>query len=298
MPTHDRFDLSHWQAEFPLGRLREDAERFVRQRQRQLPAEYPDGEAVDDHVRLMSPKWEIVVGPKALAVNEQLRTEFAANRPYAGPRVATDVVVWARGEGAIRSATKVGGLPYRDASARWPADNAGTSRRFIGQLSFADSAEIIPGLPGDVLLIFGDDDALLSEPEQLAFEWVKLGITDLVREVPSGQEGLTPFYGVLHRTEDWADEARLPADARDIGLWEGTKLGGVPRFIQDDDVPGGRFIGALGSISVGADQPFPFVNQAEPRGWSRENDLMIGDMGSLYLFLQADGTVVGLPQCY
>ena len=37
---------------------------------------------------------------------------------------------------------------------------------------------------------------------------------------------------------------------------------------------------------------------AELRGWSRENDLMIGDMGSLYLFLQADGTVVGLPQCY
>jgi hypothetical protein len=298
LPTHDRFDLHRWIAEFPLSRLRGEAGEFVRRRRRELPGNYADEDAVQDHIELMSPKADIAVGPRSVAVNEQLRAEIAAQSPYPGRRVATDVVVWAHGEATVRAATKVGGLPYRSASAPWPADANGSSR-FVAQLNFADSADIVPRLPGDILLIFGDDDALLAEPERLVFEWVRLGVEDLVQEVPSRDDLLAPFHAVLHRTDDWSDEwDRTDDGAEDLRLWEGTKFGGVPKFIQDDDAPDGRFIAALGSISVPVDERFPFVNVAEPRGWSRENDLMIGDMGSLYLFLQRDGTVAALPQCY
>lgn len=96
-----------------------------------------------------------------------------------------------------------------------------------------------------------------------------------------------PYHAHLHRTDDW-DEA----------VFEGTKIGGLPKLIQDVADISGTFIGTLGSISVPDDQRHPFVDVAEPRGWSDENDLMIGDMGSLYLFLRPDGTIATSSQCY
>jgi hypothetical protein len=159
--------------------------------------------------------------------------------------------------------------------------------RFIGQLCFADSRDILPELPGDVLLVFGDEDALVAEPERLVFEWWPLTSARLVAEVPAVEDPLVPYHAHLHRTDDWDD-----------AVFEGTKIGGLPKFIQDVPDISGTFIGAIGSISVPDDQRHPFVNVAEPRGRSDENDLMIGDMGSLYLFVLPDGTVLGLSQCY
>jgi uncharacterized protein YwqG len=182
--------------------------------------------------------------------------------------------------------TKIGGLPYRPAGRPWPVDSAGNARRFVAQLSFADSRDLVPPLPGDILLVFGDDDALL-EPERLLFEWWPLGLGSLTAEMADGTDALAPFHAHLHRTDD-----------RDDSIFEGTKIGGMPEFVQDAPPVTGTFIAAIGSISVAIDQRHPFVNVAEPRGWSRENDLMIGDMGSLYLFLQEDGRIVAESQCY
>ena len=274
-------------AEFPLSRLRDEARDFVLQRRQKLPQQYHDESAVQDHIRLMSPKWEIVVGPAAVAVNEQLRVEALSVDGYFGRRVPVDVAVWAKGEPANRAVTKIGGLPYRPSGRPWPIDSAGNAMRFVAQLCFADSRDLVSPVPGDILLVFGDDDALL-EPERLAFEWWPLGLEALASDVPDADDALAPFHAQLHRTHDWADDS----------IFEGTKIGGVPQFIQDVPEVHGTFIAAIGSISVPTDQRHPFVNVAAPRGWSRENDLMIGDMGSLYLFLQADGHIVAVSQCY
>ena len=301
MSIHDRFDLASWIREFPLDRLRSEAEAFVAQRQRAFPDRYPSAASVDDHIRLMYPRGEIAVGPKSVAVNEQLRAEAGGARADAGASAATDVVVWSRGEAADRAITKIGGRPYRSATSPWPIGPDGFELRFVGQLCFADSSDLVPGLPADVLLIFGDDDALIAEPDRLVFEWVRLGIEDLVDQLPQREDRLTPFHGVLHRTHDWPDAEELFAAYRRgdiLAVWEGTKLGGVPHYIQGDENPVGRFIGALGSIAVPEDDRYPFVNVPEPRGRSGDNDLMIGDMGSLYLFLFPDGRVRGVPQCY
>jgi hypothetical protein len=301
MPIHERFDLAAWIREFPLERLRAEAEAFVHERRRRFPERYADDAAVAEHISIMHPHGDIVVGPKNVAVNEQLRAEATASAAYSGSRVATDVVVWCEGEPAQRAVTKIGGRPYRPASARWPTDADGPLR-FIAQLCFADSRDLLPALPGDILLIFGDDDALLAEPERLVFEWVELGVADLVEHVPERDDRLGALHGALHRTKDWtdADEDTFDGDegSHYLAVWEGTKLGGAPRYVQGDENPGGTFIGALGSIAVPDDQRYPFVNRAEPRGGSGENDLMIGDMGSLYLFLLPDGRMCGVPQCY
>jgi Domain of unknown function (DUF1963) len=287
MSVHDRIDLAHWIAEFPLSQMRAEARAFVLNRRQKLPEAYADDKQVEDHIQLMRPKWEIVVGPRDVAINEQLRTEALAAREYAGKRYPTDVVVWAKGEPSNRSVTKVGGLPYRPAALPWPEDSTGTPLRFIAQICFVDSRELVPPLPGDILLIFGDDDALVGEPERLVFEWWPLAPTSLISEVPVRADALTPFCAVLHRAEDWDDS-----------IFEGTKIGGLPKFIQEVPEQSGAFIAALGSISVSADQPNPFVNVAEPYGRSDENDLMIGDMGSLYLFLAPEGNVQAISQCY
>jgi hypothetical protein len=287
MSVHERLDLAAWVSEFSLSRLRDEARDFVLERRERMPDEYVDDRSVDNHIKLMRPKWKIVVGPRDVAINEQLRAESLALAGYNGPRFPTDVVVWGKGEPSNRAVSKVGGLPYRPANLPWPVDDNGSPLRFVAQLCFVDSKAVVPKLPGDILLVFGDDDALIYENERLVFEWWQLASGSLVAEVPASEDVLTPCYGVLHRTFD-----------RDDSIFEGTKIGGLPRFIQDVPECSGTFIAALGSISVDSEQRHPFVNRSQPRGWSREKDLEIGDMGSLYLFLNSDGSVEAISQCY
>jgi hypothetical protein len=285
--SHDRLDIALWTAEFPLSRLRAEARDYVLRRRQELPEEYTDDQSVDEHIELMHPKWDIVVGPAAVAVNEQLRAEALAAGGRPSARVPTDLAVWGRGEPSDRAVTKIGGVPYRPARVPWPVGEMGQPLRFVGQLSFIDSRDVVPPLPGDVLLVFGDDEALVAEPDRLVFEWWPLTPGPLVSEAPAVDEALAPFHAALHRTEDW-----------EHAIFEGTKIGGVPRFIQEAPSVRGAFIGTIGSISVPPDLRHPFVNVAEPRGWSNDNDLMIGDMGSLYLFLGSDGQIEALSQCY
>jgi hypothetical protein len=72
----------------------------------------------------------------------------------------------------------------------------------------------------------------------------------------------------------------------------------MPRFIQGEPTPADRFLAALGSISIDY-SAYPLVNERGPRGRSGgDNDLMIGDMGSLYLFLGRSGRILAETQCY
>jgi hypothetical protein len=302
MQIHNRFDLQYWIAQFPLERLRAQAREYVIKRREQMPKEYPSEADVDRHIRLMEPDGQILVGPGSLAVNEQLRAEAFAGSRYRGARIATDVFVWARGDPPNPAMTKIGGVPYRSRSAPWPRDREGKPVRFIAQLCFADSRDISGDLPGDVLLIFGNDDALLAEPERLVFEWSSLGIRNLSVEVPpmATDEILTPYYGVVHRTEDWPDAMGEFGEGDHCrcfpGVFEGTKIGGLPRLIQGEPTLAGGFLAALGSISASY-SAYPVINEPEPRGWSH-GDLMIGDMGSLYLFLNRGGHVQAESQYY
>jgi|SRR5215467_158836 len=300
MAIHSRFDLQHWIAQFPLERLRTQARQFVLTRRDEKPEDYPDEAAVDRHIRLMQPCGEILIGPVSLAVNEQLRAEAFADNRYRGTRIPTDVFVWQPGEPPNPAMTKVGGIPYRPRSSAWPRDHAGKPIRFIGQFCFADSQDIMGDLPSDVLLIFGDDDALLSEPERLVFEWSSLEIPERILEVPSMPAGevLTPYHGVIHRTEDWPD-AMFPEACRCpwlLGVFEGTKIAGLPRFIQNEPAPAGRFLAALGSISA-AYSTAQFLDTLQ-FGVSSNGSLMIGDMGSLYLFVDRHGRIHAQSQCY
>ncbi len=101
MGIHERLDIAHWTHEFPLSRLRAEARDYVTRRRQELPDEYPDDNAVARHVKLMSPKWRIVVGPADLAVNEQLKEEAVAGGERPARRSPTDVVVRKRRQGPL-----------------------------------------------------------------------------------------------------------------------------------------------------------------------------------------------------
>src|SRR6266550_2263549 len=161
--VHDKLDIDRWIREFPLKALRTEARGFVIARRDRLPGEYKTDRDFNAHIQLMNPKAEAIVGPRSIAVLEQLRQERLGGR-CGGRRDDTDVVVWARGEPANRAATKVGGLPYWRESRPWPVSSENEPLEFIAQICFADSGDILGSLPDDMLLVFGHPDALIEEP--------------------------------------------------------------------------------------------------------------------------------------
>jgi hypothetical protein len=298
---HKRFNLPYWRAQFPLEDLRAKAREWVLAEQAKHPDSYLGELSVEEHISMMEPHAEILIGPGSLAVNGQLRAEVFAGKRYQGARIATDVFVWERGEPPHPAMTKVGGIPYRPCSSAWPRDEAGKPVRFVAQFCFMDSRDLFGRLPGDVLLIFGSDDDLLSHPERLVFEWWNFDLQAPAVELPEmpADELLTPYYGVIHRTEDWPDALdEIRRDYRSkswFDVYEGTKIGGIPSLVQGMPSVPGDFLASLGSIT----HTYSSTYRWQPHSWPpAEHELMIGDMGSLYLFLDAKGRVRAESQCY
>jgi hypothetical protein len=125
--------------------------------------------------------------PKDIATLQRLRASAYAGLPNL-TRVPTDVFVWRAGEPTQRAVTKIAGLPYRPAGRPLPLAPSGEPLTFVTQICFADSRELVPPLPGDVLLIFAtgkpsprrDDGFALDWGTGLTFEWTTLGDFPLV----------------------------------------------------------------------------------------------------------------------
>jgi len=178
----------------------------------------------------------------------------------------------------------------------------------MAQVCFADSLDLTGELPGDILLVFMDAEQD-PEPEALLLEWQLLGQPDLVTaaQVPDTGYPVTACYGAIHRTFDYPEDGDLFRDYDQgyaLPVIEGTKIGGVPRWIQyEPEVLPGRFIAAVGSIQPAYDAAYPWLNVPAPietfQALYGEEQLMWGgDMGSLYLFLNDEGMVHAVVQGY
>jgi hypothetical protein len=285
--VHARLDVDHWKQMFSVPQMRQAGQK---------------------------PAACIISGPYDIAVLEQLRGEAYAADPDS-ERVPTDVFVWYRGEPAERAVTKIGGLPYLTSGKPWPLAPSGVPLTFVSQVCFADSRDITPALPGDVLLIFaegkewsygdevdydfawGDGD---ERDSAVHFEWATLGDTPLVTadEVPSTGWQIMPCYAAIHRTWDYpsADGFAYPEVADHIAtVFEATKIGVCPCLEELEDagaVPAGEYLCSLSSVSPQIYKPFPFLNVPEPiswEEWSGSHPLMIGDVGLINIFLNSYG---------
>lgn len=295
------FDIDFWKNRFPLESLRGQARVFVLQRQQLFPKEYADEGQLERHVALMSPGGQVVVGPRDMAIVEQLRSEALAER-VCSEMVPTSVFVFGLGEPKDRRQTKIGGLPFRSLKRPWPLSPEGQPLSFLGQFCLVGGPTNEFRLPGDVLLVFGDLDDLM-DAAKLHFEWVSLSLADdLVQASPAPV--VDAIHGVVHRTWD----AELDEDEYSMfepynGAWllekiQGTKIGGLPGWIQDDETPAGsRFLCALGSTGQAPGLAWPWVNVEEPiPEGADQNCLMWGDGGSLYLFWNGE-RIIPVVQC-
>lgn len=324
---HQRVDIERWNRLFSLEKLRKEAREFVERRRKELPDQYKSASDVERHVKLMSPGGQIITSPQHLAIIEQLRKESLSSRNL--PAIPTDVFVFAKGEPSNRSVTKIGGLPFWPKRKNWPTGNAGKPMSFVAQFCFTDSMDLFDSLPGEILLVFADGiygkDWTEGDVGALRFEWVNGSESSLVetKDIPLARWDLLPVYGEIHRTKDYMTELSVQSALKEaykmwycIAIAEGTKIGGMPRWIQDADEIPGRFLCALGSVHPVYQtdgiipRPYPFTNFQGPlvrcRGGFRAAEeeirrnrlLMWGDVGSLFLFLDDTNRIHWTTQCY
>src|SRR5579859_470027 len=195
---HEQLDITHWKQVFSIARMRAEGEK---------PQDFN------------------ITGPRSIAVIEQLREETFATLPGI-ERVPTDIFILNLGEPEQRAVTKVSGLPYRATGKPWPLAPSGAPLNFVAQFCFADSRDLVPALPGDVLLVFiegkeirlrhsisGSSSDIIYEfmwghgdrrDSTVIFEWVSLGDFPLTmpEEVPETPWKITPCYGTLYRSWD------------------------------------------------------------------------------------------------
>jgi hypothetical protein len=168
-------------------------------------------------------------------------------------------------------------------------------------------------LAGGVLLLLTDSkDNWLRGNEGLSFHWVSAGITPAENlNVPSTIGSSGPFYGAIHRSADYPTACNAASKLGvsqnyNLPILNGTKIGGLPHFIQGGADSHDRFLCQLGSIQAAPYAPYPWVNQREPLGlefdntgiYGDENCAVFGDMGSIYLSINDDGGVSRSFECY
>jgi hypothetical protein len=253
---------------------------------------------------------ELITSPYDVFSVEELRDVHGLRE---GKVFSADLFVFGKGESPRREATKVGGIPYWPADRPWPTDDEGSPLYFLAQFNFADSRDLFPiPLPGDVLLFLVEDPEDYLEPDLIQFGWLPLGLSPVSHFDESLMATTAgPFYGVIHRSADYPDATERATDLEvsqsyDLPILNGTKIGGVPHWIQGGDGSDDQFLCQLGSIQAAPQVPYPWVNQAESLGlefddrgiYGDSNSIVFGDMGSIYIFLDRDGSITSSFECY
>jgi uncharacterized protein DUF1963 len=278
---------------------------------------------------------EMVTSPHDLYSVEELRDQIGLRIGRVFP---TDVFVFCKGQPERRDVTKVGGLPYWPVDRPWPVDEKGKHRRFLAQFNFMDSVDLFHDLPGEVLsLMVGEGDDWLWESDAIHFEWLPAGLPAV--SVFDSNQIVTPagpFYGAIHRTADYPDASDQAYESTASQAWNlpvinGTKIGGRPHFIQNDDELEGTsetvcpnpfnpsemmvvpakpartgFLCQLGSIQAAPLVAYPWANRAEPlpAGFdggtihSDENCVVFSDMASIYIFRNESGEMSSCVEGY
>jgi hypothetical protein len=183
----------------------------------------------------------------------------------------------------------------------------------LAQFNFTNSGDIVGKLPGDLLLVFGDNSEGHIEP--LHTEWQRLGVKDLIEsaDMPSDLRPIAPCFGNRCRMMSYPDAVRTTdskypqCHGKDVWspYWipqlQATQIGRAPFFIQegDDSLPGHPLC-TIASVQPDSHQPYPWVNVPEPLFAEGEcgDELMIGDLGCIYIFIEEDGTLHSSESCY
>lgn len=287
---HERLNLNEWIKKFPLNKMKK---------------------ATDFS--------NTPTGPLPIAYVEQMRAAAKKAGKNLGKPVPVDLCIWKLGDSERRDVTKIGGVPFWPADEEWPIVKKrttytivkkGTPCTFVAQFCFADSKDILPKLPGDILSILADDD----DYSGIEIRWFKLKEKDLLPadKIPAQRWKIQPCHAVLHRTVEYPnahfelfEKYPFPIDLWARRFTAGSKIGGafetrgelydpdeevLKRYKEHEKHLQKTFFCQLGSTE--ATDRWPFVNVAKANKLSDHNDrnlLMISDVGG-YDFFYDGGT--------
>lgn len=279
-----QFDLEKWMAMFPL--------------------EAPHGRY----------HGSTITSPCHLCKNEWLRRGMQDQYDW-GKAVPSDLFVMAEGEPENRFATKIGGLPYRLASTPWPISKSGKPLIFLAQFNFSDSTDIVGKQPGDVLLIFANNDE--GWFQEFHFEWQR--ITDrpeLVAAIPDVKDPIAPVYGYRCRVNNFPDARRKNNQAdyprcngKDVWSdhkllqYQGTQIGRSAFEPQPSSNLWNSLLCTVSSVQPDIHGRYALVNREasllDKDKWAFDtNYLMIGDLGCIFVRRNRLGQLSVDEQCY
>lgn len=259
----------------------------------------------------------IVCSPIDILAIEDIRDEASLRKL---PHKSTDIFLFSLGEPSRRDVTKIGGAPYRPARLPWPANAQNEPLTFLAQFRFTESRELVPNVPGDILLIFVDNEPFRHDPSYFHFEWYHLGISDLICAVDAPPPAWTfvTCFGSRYRTVDFFNLTRVmqllekgrPSitllEASKIAWLDGMKIGGISSSnnLQEDWVRETANLTFLCSLSTIVPWPFgryPWLNQPRPiaGGIPRTTEILsICDSFTFYLFVTKEMEIVPFVQIW
>lgn len=246
-----------------------------------------------------------LVGPHDFVCEERRREKLRVASLSSG-QVPSDAFIWALGEPEQRHVTKIGGLPYRPDDLPWPKmSETGAPMTFMAQICFSGSHDLVGELPGDVLLVFVEDETFGSR-DALRFEWHRLGIASpvLPSDLPEPSWDFVTCYGYRCRLTDYIAQAEtIEAEsyyfAKALAL-PCTKIGGRPHFLRERDESGysggyshpkGRFIAQIAAIFPSDCTSYSWLNRPESTTGELEQSLTLVDGALIHLYMDEQGGI-------
>lgn len=288
---HPVFDIEDWIRRFPLSTFERT----------DVPRRYDNNPDVD--------RWKArgtdVDGPLDLVCMEQVRRRAAADHDL-GKTVPVDLFLWSI-QSCNRYAddkrpwlTRIGGTPWRPARKKWPTDTKDAPLAFIGQISFADSADLFDfDLPGEILLIFAKYDlGDMLDWDGLHLEWSPREIKQPLpgEDCPLGC--LLPFRldGFIHRTVNYPDAMQVFRSLGHdypyyINELQATTIGArasIPQGWPFDEGDGNTLVAVLNGVTPAT--RWPFLNcETLDVPINDPFKLNIADSGCLYVYRTRKG---------
>lgn len=267
---------------------------------------FPIDETLDVYgareTRMFPFRW--IVSPVHLAAFEQLRAEDSQSFQSA-EGVPCDIFLWRQAKSDRRDGTRIGGLPYRPSGQAWP-DFEGEPFAFIGQIDFSLSKDLVPEIPGDILLYF----MLESTWSNVHIEWQKKTAEPMAasEECHLPNQQILECEGHRFRTFDYPNLISEIGDPS-ICIANATKIGGIvplsefrswsgdfeeledeyeAEYIQQKQ----KHIATLSSIVCDCNFDWPFIDSRPKLSVSEalrpENKIVFGDLGCLHTAYVSD----------
>jgi hypothetical protein len=241
-----------------------------------------------------------------------------------GPKIPAHYLLYGSGEPETREQSRIGGLPYRPRGLPWPLDEQGRPDEFVCQIDFSDSRSLVPELPGEIMLLFALEEGM----GPFTLEWYPTGLSELItaRDFPRFDFTFPMLqneavFCYLYETCDFP-EAKARIQGTRFESWRsfdypcGSKIGGYWKAAPH----GSQHIFTLESIRLIYGEPYPFVNRKD---WEPDSIigklvsrldrkvrqlrgarnpcydiLMIGDLGRIHIFKDAEGQFRATDECY